>query len=184
MGLGFLLWNFQGVTQICRISRSRSFFSPEFLGVKCRSKISRGAFQKSISSTPPPLFGFFLEQPIYSSNLTFLSSSVTSVRSLHSLHQFLFLSNFLFSFLILPTVIQIFFFSVSLKPSLNFQVASQLATLKFLIKSEGAQVDVSRRTIGTIKLEYNTNLYSKDIGKAILFFLYPRHLAWSFPIPT
>ena len=38
-----------------------------------------------------------------------------------------------------------------------------------MIKSEGVQVGVSWRTIGTIKLEYNTNLHSKDIVKAVLF---------------
>ena len=38
-----------------------------------------------------------------------------------------------------------------------------------MIKSEGVQVGVGWRTIGTIKLEYKTNLHRYDIVKAVLF---------------
>ena len=46
-----------------------------------------------------------------------------------------------------------------------------------MIKSEGVQVCVSWRTIGTIKLEYKTNLHSWDIVKAV-----PLQLVTSFEI--
>ena len=71
----------------------------------------------------------YLQNLIYSSSPTILSSSVTSISSLHSLYLFLVLSNFLFPFLIFSTTIQIFSFSVTFKPSLNWQVASYPATL-------------------------------------------------------
>ena len=63
------------------------------------------------------------------SSLTIFSSSVTFISSLHRLHLFFFLSNFLFSLSHFLHCHQIFSFSVSFKPSLNCQVASYLATL-------------------------------------------------------
>ena len=48
-----ILWNIQGGTLFCL----------EFPDVKYSNEKFQGGFQKSMSSTP--LFGFFLEQPIY-----------------------------------------------------------------------------------------------------------------------
>ena len=85
-----------------------------------------------------------------------ICSSETSISSLHSFYLFLFLSNFLSLFLIFSTAIQIFFFSVFLRPFLSCQIVSQLATLMKIF-------DKVWRCLGTSN---NTNFHSCDIAKA------------------
>ena len=73
-----IMWNFQGslflalefprdLTQFCGLSRVELCFAQNFRGYSKKMKNSKGVFKKIFPQ--PPLFGFFLEQPIMNSPL-------------------------------------------------------------------------------------------------------------------